>query len=90
MALGANPRSRKGGMKRTLARSDILTCDVPCSCVRQNADREKPAFWRTQLQSIAEILAIIMTQVNVLKTMLFEANRHMSGCLALRLICAVF
>jgi hypothetical protein len=40
--------------------------------VRQNADREKPAFWRTQLPLIAEISAIIMTQANVLKTPLFK------------------
>jgi hypothetical protein len=53
-------------------RADILTCDVRCSCVRQNADREKPAFWRTQLQLIAEISAIIMTQANMLKTPLFR------------------
>jgi hypothetical protein len=57
---------------------DILTCDVRCSCVRQSADRENPAFWRTQLQLIAEISAIIMTQHNVLKTM-FSRQISTSG-----------
>ena len=56
----------------TYCAPDILTCNVRCSCVRQNADREKPAFWRTQLRLIAEISAIIMTQTDVLKTPFFR------------------
>ena len=43
-----------------------------CSCVRQNADREKPAFWRTQLRLVAEISAIILTQTNAFRTPFFE------------------